>query len=104
VADQNCSPSVNSYIKSVSGASRGRGGQSYTDLRTDNNFELPPFYGAHNIVSTIDVVIKGDDQPYGVLEIDNDEQHLDMGSTVHHCIVGVDLCALSFFGTHQAHR
>ena len=29
----------------------------------------------HGIVSTIDVVIKGDDQPYGVLEIDNDEQH-----------------------------
>ena len=45
------------------------------DLHTDNNFELPPFYAAHGIVSTIDVVIKGDDQPYGVLEIDNDKQH-----------------------------
>jgi len=45
------------------------------DLRKDNNFKLPPFYAAHGIVSTIDVVIKGDDQPYGVLEIDNDEQH-----------------------------
>src|SRR5580704_4340761 len=45
------------------------------DLRNDHNFELPPFYAAHGIVSTIDVVIKGDDQPYGVLEIDNDEQH-----------------------------
>jgi two-component sensor histidine kinase len=45
------------------------------DLRKDNNFELPPFYAAHGIVSTIDVIIKGDDQPYGVLEIDNDEQH-----------------------------
>jgi two-component sensor histidine kinase len=45
------------------------------DLQTDNNFELPPFYAAHGIVSTIDVVIKGDDQPYGVLEIDNDKQH-----------------------------
>jgi len=45
------------------------------DLRKDNNFELPPFYAAHGIISTIDVIIKGDDRPYGVLEIDNDEQH-----------------------------
>jgi two-component sensor histidine kinase len=46
------------------------------DLRNDNDFELPPFYAEHGIVSTIDVVIKGnDDQPYGVLEIDNNEQH-----------------------------
>ena len=44
------------------------------DLRKDNEFELPPFYAAHGIVSTIDVVIKGSDQPYGVLEIDSDEQ------------------------------
>jgi two-component sensor histidine kinase len=45
------------------------------DLRKDNDFELPPFYAAHGIISTIDVIIKGNDQPYGVLEIDNDEQH-----------------------------
>ena len=46
------------------------------DLRDDNDFELPPFYADHGIVSTIDVIIKGsDEQPYGVLEIDNDEQH-----------------------------
>lgn len=45
------------------------------DLREDNNFELPAFYAAHGIISTIDVVIKGDDKPYGVLEIDNDQQH-----------------------------
>ncbi len=46
------------------------------DLRKDNDFELPPFYVAHGIISTIDVVIKGsDDQPYGVLEIDNNLQH-----------------------------
>jgi two-component sensor histidine kinase len=45
-------------------------------LRDDNDFNLPPFYAEHGIVSTIDVVIKGsDDQPYGVLEIDNNEQH-----------------------------
>jgi two-component sensor histidine kinase len=46
------------------------------DLREDNDFKLPSFYAEHGIVSTIDVVIKGgDDQPYGVLEIDNNQQH-----------------------------
>jgi two-component sensor histidine kinase len=45
------------------------------DLREDSNFKLPPFYAEHGIISTIDVVIKGDDRPYGVLEIDNDKQH-----------------------------
>jgi two-component sensor histidine kinase len=45
------------------------------DLRRDNNFVLPPFYAEHGIISTIDVVIKGDTKPYGVLEIDNDQQH-----------------------------
>ncbi|HVA14242.1 MAG TPA: histidine kinase dimerization/phosphoacceptor domain -containing protein [Stellaceae bacterium] len=45
------------------------------DLRNDKKFELPAFYAAHGIISTIDVIIKGDDQPYGVLEIDNDQQH-----------------------------
>jgi len=45
------------------------------DLREDNNFVLPPFYAEHGIISTVDVVIKGDDRPYGILEIDNNEQH-----------------------------
>jgi two-component sensor histidine kinase len=46
------------------------------DLRDDNDFKLPSFYAEHGVVSTIDVIIKGsDDQPYGVLEIDNNEQH-----------------------------
>ena len=47
------------------------------DLRRDNAFELPAFYAAHGIVSTIDVIIKGADadRPYGVLEIDSDTQH-----------------------------
>src|ERR1700710_1843784 len=44
------------------------------DLRKDNEFKLPAFYADHGIVSTIDVVIKGNDQPYGVLEIDSDKQ------------------------------
>jgi two-component sensor histidine kinase len=45
------------------------------DLREDNEFQLPAFYAAHGIVSTIDVLIKGSDQPWGVLEIDNNRQH-----------------------------
>jgi two-component sensor histidine kinase len=47
------------------------------DVRKENNFELPRFYAAHGIVSTVDVVIhvKNDAKPYGVLEIDNDRQH-----------------------------
>jgi two-component sensor histidine kinase len=49
----------------------------YKDVRTDCSFELPGFYAAHGIVSTVDVVIhaKDDTTPYGVLEIDNDRQH-----------------------------
>ena len=46
-----------------------------SDLRQDNSFKLPSFYAEHGIISTIDVVINGDGQPYGVLEIDNSEQH-----------------------------
>jgi two-component sensor histidine kinase len=47
------------------------------DIRKDTDFELPGFYAAHGIVSTVDVVIhaKDDATPYGVLEIDNDRQH-----------------------------
>jgi two-component sensor histidine kinase len=45
------------------------------DLRMDNDFKLPPFYAEHGIVSTIDVIIKGDGHPYGILEIDNNQQH-----------------------------
>ncbi|MDB5655247.1 MAG: sensor hybrid histidine kinase, partial [Tardiphaga sp.] len=46
------------------------------DLPKDGYFSLPPFYAAHGIVSTVDVIIKGSgDQPYGTLEIDNDQQH-----------------------------
>src|SRR6202011_549325 len=46
------------------------------DLQKIKGFDLPPFYAAHGIVSTIDVIIKGtDDKPYGILEIDNDRQH-----------------------------
>ena len=30
------------------------------DLRKDSKFDLPPFYAAHGIISTVDVIIKGD--------------------------------------------
>jgi signal transduction histidine kinase/FixJ family two-component response regulator len=46
------------------------------DLQKGPFYDLPPFYAAHGIVSIIGVIIKGnDDQPYGILEIDNDHQH-----------------------------
>jgi signal transduction histidine kinase len=46
------------------------------DLQLATYVDLPPFYAAHGIVSIIDVIIKGnDDQPYGILEIDNNQQH-----------------------------
>jgi signal transduction histidine kinase len=46
------------------------------DVRAELQFVLPSFYTEHGIVSTIDVVIKGsDDEPYGILEIDNNKQH-----------------------------
>jgi two-component sensor histidine kinase len=45
------------------------------DLRREVQFKLPKFYGEHGIISTIDVVIKGDEHAYGVLEIDNNQQH-----------------------------
>ena len=50
--------------------------RSSTICRTIPSFDPPPFYAAHGIVSIIDVIIKGsDEQPYGILEIDNDQQH-----------------------------
>jgi two-component sensor histidine kinase len=44
------------------------------DLRKEQEFVLPAFYAEHGIISAVDVVIKGTDEPYGVLEIDNDRQ------------------------------
>jgi two-component sensor histidine kinase/ActR/RegA family two-component response regulator/putative methionine-R-sulfoxide reductase with GAF domain len=47
------------------------------DLRKDKSFVLPGFYAEHGIVSTLDVVItKKEGQPWGVLEIDNPNQHV----------------------------
>lgn len=40
------------------------------DVRTNNSYDLPDFYAEHGIVSTIDVLIKGKNGPFGVLELD----------------------------------
>lgn len=45
------------------------------DLRQLGDFEPPAFYAEHGIVSTVDVIIKGNGHPYGVLEIDSPAQH-----------------------------
>ena len=46
------------------------------NLNAANDLSLPAFYGQHGIVSTIDVLIKGDDgPPYGVLEVDSPTPH-----------------------------
>jgi two-component sensor histidine kinase/DNA-binding response OmpR family regulator/putative methionine-R-sulfoxide reductase with GAF domain len=45
-----------------------------SDLAEDRSFLLPAFYAEHRIISTIDVIIKRDGVPYGVLEIDSPVQ------------------------------
>ncbi len=41
------------------------------DLSKNNSYTLPPFYAEHGIVATADVLIKGREGPWGVLEIDS---------------------------------
>jgi two-component sensor histidine kinase len=49
-----------------------------SNVNTDVTFVLPAFYADHGIISTIDVIIKKQGQPYGVLEIDSPiEKHYD---------------------------
>jgi CheY-like chemotaxis protein len=45
------------------------------DVTKDSSFMLPSFYAEHGIVSTLDVIINREGQPYGVLEIDSPVQH-----------------------------
>jgi two-component sensor histidine kinase len=45
-----------------------------SELVREANFALPPFYAEHGVVSTIDVIIKGNGQPFGILEIDSVKQ------------------------------
>jgi GAF domain-containing protein len=44
------------------------------DIRRNNSYNLPDFYAQHDIVSTVDVLIKGKSGPFGVLEADSSEQ------------------------------
>jgi len=45
------------------------------DVSRDSAFALPALYADHGIVSIVDVIIKGNGKPYGVLEIDSPEPH-----------------------------
>ncbi len=45
------------------------------DIRKNNSYNLPDFYAQHGIVSTVDVLIKGSNGPFGVLEVDCKAQH-----------------------------
>jgi two-component sensor histidine kinase/CheY-like chemotaxis protein len=46
------------------------------NLAREATFVPPAFYADHNIVSTVDVVIPGAGRPYGILEIDNPNEHI----------------------------
>jgi len=41
------------------------------DLSKNGSYTLPPFYAEHGIVATADVLIKGNGDPWGVLEVDS---------------------------------
>jgi two-component sensor histidine kinase/CheY-like chemotaxis protein len=45
------------------------------DLNEEPGFELPPIYAEHGIVSSVNVIIKGNGKPFGVLEIDSPEHY-----------------------------
>ena len=46
------------------------------DVAENKSFALPAFYAEHNIVSTADVLIKGNAGSWGVLEVDSAEKRL----------------------------
>ncbi len=41
------------------------------DLARNNSYKLPAFYAAHEVVATVDVLIKGKGNAWGVLEVDS---------------------------------
>ena len=45
------------------------------DIKKSNSYNLPDFYARHDIVSTVDVLVKGSSGPFGVLEADCSTQH-----------------------------
>jgi two-component sensor histidine kinase len=47
----------------------------FEDLAKEADLRLPPFYAELGIVSTVDVIIKGNGVAYGVLEVDSPRQH-----------------------------
>ncbi len=53
------------------------------DLQEGNGCGLPPFYAAYGIVSIIDVIIKDDGQPYGLLEVGADRPRDYDGDDIH---------------------
>jgi two-component sensor histidine kinase/CheY-like chemotaxis protein len=52
------------------------------NLQADTGFLLPAFYAEHGIVSTVDVVIRTQGRPYGVLEIGSQVTHLYDGHDI----------------------
>ena len=52
------------------------------DLSRESAFALPALYRDHGIVSIVDVIIKGNGRPYGVLEIDSPLPHAYDGHDV----------------------
>jgi len=42
------------------------------DIAKNNSYTLPTFYETHGIVATVDVLIKGRNGPWGVLEVDSE--------------------------------
>ncbi len=44
------------------------------DIKKNNSYDLPDFYEQHGITSTVDVLIKGKNGPFGVLEADSSKQ------------------------------
>lgn len=47
----------------------------FEDLAKESGLNLPPFYANLGIISTVDVIIKGNGIAYGVLEVDSPQQH-----------------------------
>jgi two-component sensor histidine kinase len=41
------------------------------DINTENRFSIPELLREHRVKSTVNVVIRGDNQPFGVLEVDS---------------------------------
>lgn len=81
VAGYGWEPKVIGYVISQADESSTQGRAFITgqpvileDIRKNNSYNLPSFYAQHGIVSTVDVLVKGTDGPFGVLEVDCSNQ------------------------------